>query len=161
MKWNKGISPKYNVETREQWFQWWLSHDRNVLGTAKHFGIHRSIVRRWWINEEWEKRADKILAETQAKIDHNRVKVEVSNVKIARGILGKELAAYQNENKATGALNNIIALMRYIDEREGVLPPESRDTHIHGDVNVTNVFRDRTPDEADIIRRNIAATYRF
>lgn len=106
-------------------FEYWYQHDRSITLTAKKFNKERKSLWRWAEKFKWHERADKIRAKVQNGLDRKIEKNEITNVKLAKACLKKEVAAYLKPTRRTkGELPDILRFMRYIDEVEGNMPIE-------------------------------------
>ncbi len=98
-------------------FDWWYKHDRNFSKTADNYGHNRKTIWKWAVKHDWIARADQIATNVAKGIDRRITKEILSNIKLAEACLKKECAAYLHAgHKATGNLQHIVALFKYIDE---------------------------------------------
>lgn len=133
-------------------FQWWYDHDCHTALTARECGVARSTVFRFRKKYNWDERAKKIKKSIQQGYDRKRINKEISNVKMAKAVLKKEVAAYlDRKHKPTGNLNAIVSIMRYIDEVQGAIPTEGT----NGD-NIVNIIQN-DPNEVERMLRNALA----
>jgi len=99
------------------YFNYWFGHEQNNQATADHFKVSRTTIYRMGVRHDWNNRANKIRKNIQAGVDHKIATAEISNVKMAKACLKKEVAAYLDKgHKATGNLISIVSLMKYIDD---------------------------------------------
>lgn len=120
-------SKTITFKERQAMFAYWMEHDCNGNDVARQFSRNRKTIYRVQEEDGWVERMAKIKAEAAQKIDDKQVAAIVDHVEIARGILKKEALVYFNTNNpAAGTPQNVIAAMRYIDERLGDLPPANQ-----------------------------------
>jgi len=111
----KPVAVKATETQINQMFQFWYEHNRDYSATSRKFKVAVTTVRRYADRFKWADRYADIKAKVQAGVDAKLVREEISNVKIAKSLLGKELKVYQEEKKATGNIYAILHILKYID----------------------------------------------
>ena len=148
-----------SADLEPQIFEFWYSHDYNQRLTAAQFNYSSTTIFRMCKKHGWNERAASMRKKAQQALDRKILSKEISNLTLAKRCLKKEVDAYLHKNhKATGNLQACIALMKYIDEVLGNLPPG--DT-INQEIHATYNFGALTDDERGTQRRSIAEAFQF
>ena len=143
-----------------QMFEFWYNHEYSQRLTGRQFNYSTSTVRRLISKHDWDARAAAMRKKAQQALDRKILSKEISNLTLAKRCLKKEVDAYlKKTHKATGNLQACIALMKYIDEVLGNMPPGGNVTN-NQENHITYNFGKLTDDERDTQRRSIASAFR-
>ncbi len=132
----------------ESIFQFWCEHDQDVAATARQFSCHRDTVYNHIRKRGWKKRAEGIAVDIAKRVDKTIATQELTTIKVARMMLGKESKAYEKRGGYDGDPKVILLINAYLDRAQGTVPDEG-----HGD-NIVNLYEKLSPDEQERVRDN-------
>lgn len=117
-----------SFDMRERMFDCYMDNDCSQTEVSRQFGISCTTVHKISKREHWDERAARIKGQIQKKVDAAIAQRESQHIKIAKNILAQEVKSYiaqMTAGRAVGSVSNILAIMKYIDERAGIVPGES------------------------------------
>lgn len=131
----KAAIPATDAERRAA-FDFWYNSNRGFSETARQAGRALSTIKRWARQDNWRERAKQIKSNISQGVDRKIEKREISNVRMAKACLAKEVKTYLDENHVpSGDLRAIVKLMQYIDTVEGNMPEGTGST-----TDVVNIY---------------------
>jgi hypothetical protein len=151
---------KITEDKREEMFDFWKVNNRANMKTSRQFKVNAKTLSLMITSDGWHERADKIDANIKARIDRQIESRELKNIQVAKDCLKREVEAYMASHP-TGSLQNIMILMRYIDEMEGNLPGGTQNNTIVGDtlVNVVAYINGLDTKQQEQHDSNLAAVF--
>lgn len=132
-------------------FEHWRLKGHNKKATAKEFGVGYFTVVRISSADNWLDR-EKAIADRAREIANEKIAIhEFDRVAKVRECLKHEIEAYLARVKAgeiQGSLSTIILAMRYLDERDGTIPPPNQPAHVDINLQLYLTPSSATPEEA-------------